>query len=372
MNYFSKLFKTGVLITLFGLSFIANAVEFSLFGDAKFSDNDADGEYNSFSVGALDFFASARIDDNTRAFVEYVFENGGDGLVTDLERIWVTRTVTDNVTVGMGRFHAPLGHWNRTYHHGGFMQDTISRPFFLDFEDGAAGVLPVHVVGIFSTGNVYDSLSYEAFVANGTSIDTSVAGFAATATDKPEIDINDAGDPNANKMIGFRISYAANDELTTSFFALTQTIADSAATGGIIGSGEDLIEQMISGIDIVYVRDKIDFVGEFFNFNNDSKLPVGAGGSASGSDESALAYYIQLGYWVQESTKLSFRHSSLSFDKKDDYFRLLGAGEAESNVLAARYNLSETSSLTLQITRMEPEVGTSDTASTLQWSFMVP
>ncbi|MDQ7048016.1 MAG: hypothetical protein Q9M92_00140 [Enterobacterales bacterium] len=204
MKMIKQTIPSLTLALSFALSAPAQAVDFTLFGSAGYSGSSEAGTNDGFALGPLDFYATTQLDDKTRGFVEYVFENGGDGLVTDLERVWVARELNDSMTLGIGRFHSPLGSWNRTYHHGAYMQNTISRPFFLDFEDGAAGVLPVHVVGLMSWGEIpvsWGSISYEAFISNGPSIDSD-GGLSVTPDNKPEIGIGDAGDSNSNKAIG--------------------------------------------------------------------------------------------------------------------------------------------------------------------------
>lgn len=109
---------------------LAYAVNFGLFSDVRLSSSSLEGENTGFALGDLDFYATEEISDNTRGFIELVFENTSSGIVTDLERLWIMRTFTDEFKLSAGRFHSPLGRWNRTYHHGSLVQATITRPFF--------------------------------------------------------------------------------------------------------------------------------------------------------------------------------------------------------------------------------------------------
>jgi len=52
----------------------------------------------------------------------------------------------------LGRFHNPLGSWNSQFHHGSFLQTSISRPSIVEFEDDG-GILPVHQAGLLVEGN---------------------------------------------------------------------------------------------------------------------------------------------------------------------------------------------------------------------------
>jgi len=53
----------------------------------------------------------------------------------------------------LGRFHNPVGYWNTQYHHGSYLQTSISRPAVVEFED-ASGILPAHQAGLLVEGSV--------------------------------------------------------------------------------------------------------------------------------------------------------------------------------------------------------------------------
>ncbi len=345
---------------------VVQAAEFGVFSDVTFGDSGVDGDNSGFALGALDFYGTAQIDDNTRVFVEYVFENGDDGLITDLERLWIARTLRDELTVGIGRFHSPLGYWNRTYHHGAILQDTVSRPFFLDFEDGAGAILPVHVVGLMATGDFVFSngdLEYEAYVANGPSIDTSV-----TTPAEREIEINDSGDSNDDKSFGFRATFTPHAlDLSVSVFAMSNTVADSGGTIAAVVGG-DLLSQTISGVDLSYQMDDFDLIVEYYNLRN--KDEAGALGTQTGN-----AYYAQLGYQFADAWKLSVRYEAMSSKEESDrYFKELGIKDASHNVVAVRYDLDDTNALKFEINQTNPDDSTvkDTTAYMFQWSFLIP
>ncbi len=347
----------------------AQAVDFTLFGSAGYSGSSEEGANDGFALGPLDFYATTQLDDKTRGFIEYVFENGGDGLVTDLERVWVARDINDSMTLGIGRFHSPLGSWNRTYHHGAYMQNTISRPFFLDFEDGAAGVLPVHIVGLMSWGEIpvsWGSVSYEVFVSNGPSIDSD-GGLSVTPDNKPEIGIGDAGDSNSNKAIGGRVSFTPEEgDLEASFFFYSGSIAEDGT--GInfpnISTGDDLIDQVITGVDASWDIDSFNIALEYYSFNNDSLI-------AAQESHTGTAYYLQGTWQASENLKVIVRQEDLDFDNNDNYFQLLGASPGSHALVAVRYELTETNALKFEINRSSPAVGPSETGFAMEWAFIM-
>lgn len=361
-----------ILIFTFGLQVSqVHAVNFGLFGDITYNSSNKAGSNDAFALGGLDFYATHEISDTTRVFVEYVFENTSSGLVTDLERLWISHTFDDRFVLAAGRFHSPLGSWNRTYHHGAMLQDTISRPFFLEFEDGASGILPVHLVGLMMSGDITltnSEISYELGIGNGPSLNTSAAGFAATTANKPEIDINATSDADSNKAIFLRAIYKPDAlPLKAALFMMNSAVAESNGTGSAVTTlGEVIVDQTIIGFDLSYEsEDGFDVLAEYYNIENTNK--VGTAGTYTGK-----AYYLQLGYWFTETLKGVIRYEDLSFNSADSYFRALATSEASHNVIALRYDIDDTNSLKFELDSTDLKTGTDSTTFKIQWAFLIP
>lgn len=359
----TKFLLTGIMLLSSIIS--VHAVEFSVFGDVTYNDTSQPGGTNAFALGSLDFYALQEIDDKTRAFFELVFEDHGNQNVVDLERLWIRRSLNDNLNVSAGRFHTPLGYWNRNYHHGALLYDTATRPVFLDFEDGAGSILPLHFVGILFDGEVRvanGTLGYELQFGNGPSYNTS-AGYG-----KGEIEVNNISDPNRSKSPGARITYSFNNiPLTFGLAAMSNNIAESGLSGNVSGiiSGQTLVQQFISVADLEFKGDKVDVLAEYYSLKNDDKF--GSTGSHTGK-----AYYIQLGYQITASLKPVYRYESVSFDDNDIYFLILNRRQENRHVLALRYDLSESNVLKFQAMSVSPKTGGSYNEYIIQWAFLIP
>lgn len=359
----------GVALAISNVN-VSYGVEFGAFGDIRFSTSTVEGEHSAFELGGFDLYATQKIDNNTRAFVEYVFEDTGDGFVIDLERLFVTRKLSNAINVGVGRIHNPLGHWNRTYHHGVLIQDTVSRPAFLDFEDGDGAIFPMHVVGLTATGEVdqkFGLLGYEFAVGNASSIDTSLNGFAADADNKPEIDVNNISSPTGAKMISLRVTAQPHKlPVKLGIFAMTNPVSESGDVG-VSAFGSRLVDQRVVGIDFRYAVGAFDVLSEYFHISNDNKV-VASGDPAS---HSASAYFIQAGYRVVPTTKIVYRYEDVSFAAADSYFQLLGTQEAKHHVVALRYDLDESNALMFEVNRTDLEDGDSNTVYIADWAFLL-
>jgi len=365
----TKRYTYALVVMLFGgmlHSIQAQALEFGAISNVKVISTDAPGESSAFAIGALDLFATHKVNENTVAFIEYVFE-GDESFVLDLERLWIKRTFSDAFELAGGRFHSSLGYWNRTYHHGAIIQPTVSRPFFLDFEDGDAGILPAHTIGFIANGQLNDNFSYEASIANSSFIDSTIVG-----VDKVELGIGNASDRSDDKSIGLHVTYDSSSlPMTVGVFIMQNSIVENATTGttpafGSLSKGGELVDQIISGIDFRYQHGDFDVLAEYYNLDNDAT-------SVGGKDDSASAYFFQFGYQATEQLKVIYRNEALDFEATDIYFQLLGTQEAEHNVIALRYDIDDANALTLEINSTDFETAGNDdfTITTLDWSFLL-
>lgn len=348
----------------------AGGADIGLFGDVTFSDSDAPDSPSSFALGALDFYVTQKISERMTGFVEMELEADDEGEFTaDVERLWVRYEASDAFHVAAGRFHTPLGYWNRTYHHGALIQDTVERPFFLEWEhDG--GVMPMHIVGLMASGETWagvGTLRYEVVIGNGQEL-SSDAGLDPAPEDTPELDPNNFGDSNNDKSVGARLVLKGDRGWQAGVFGLTQEIAEKGSLdgGALVATGENLVDQTIFGLDLRYEADRFGFLGEVFDIDNETAGDAGI--------RTATAFYAQA--WVDfgEKWRLSYRFSSLDTDEHDPFFRLLGVASQDHNVLTLGYRMDEVAVIKLEVDQLEAGApGAEDvTAFRAQWAFLIP
>ena len=349
-----------------------------MLSDVSYRSNSLDDESAGFELSQIDLFITGNVNDastldsedklnysgdDISGLLEVVFEDA-DGWVLDVERIWVKKRFNDAINLSAGRFHSPLGYYNRSFHHGSIYQLATSRPFFLDFEDGELAVLPTHIVGVMATGNSLVNnllLSYELAISNGTSINT------ADAVDDREIDMNNAGDDNDDKAFNARIVLDTLTGVAAGLFYMVNNIAESGDvldTGSGLDRGDTLTEQRISGLDLRYNSSWIDVMGEFFLIHNRSKV-------GSGSDEAAQAYFIQASHYILKDLQLGYRYEALQVDEDDVYFnQILVRESADNHVLISKYHINTQNNLKFQINAFKTDSSRRETYYTLQWAFV--
>jgi hypothetical protein len=100
------------------------------------------------------------------------------GFAIEVERSLVKYTQSDALKLSAGRFHTPISYWNVAYHHGTWLQTTVSRPEMVQF---GGQFIPVHFVGVQAEGALPTgslNLNYGLGVGNGRSTVISRGGDA--------------------------------------------------------------------------------------------------------------------------------------------------------------------------------------------------
>lgn len=360
---------TGVLaagiLALHGAG-AAQALEMGVFGDMSLGHSSAPGmlEEPSFRLGSLDLYALQYIDDHTKALFETQFQTFSGGEITvEIQRFWIMREVNDHFHIGMGRFHTPLGYWNRHFHHGILMQDTVSRPFFLAFEGGSSNsILPMHLIGILTEGEITGGLRYEAVISNSNTIDSA---------SRSRLTVPNRADLGSRKTFFGRVSYDDYQRpFKPGFSVMRNDVLEAAASGGLAPRGEALVRQTLYGLDLRYEQGRFGLLSELYYIENETP-------TVDGRKRDSLAWFAQFGYRLTGRLLATYRYETLDFDDDDAYYMnpaLVGRGSIgteQRNVFALRYDFSESNALMLETSLRDPEIGDSSTTTILSWAFVM-
>jgi hypothetical protein len=68
------------------------------------------------------------------------------GFNAEVERVIIRYDRNDYFRVSFGRYHTPINYWNTAFHHGQWLQTTISRPEMTQF---GGSFIPVHFWGVW-------------------------------------------------------------------------------------------------------------------------------------------------------------------------------------------------------------------------------
>lgn len=159
----------------------------------------------------------------------------------EMERLqfgWVARP---ELTLWLGRFHNSLEYWHTAYHHGAFMQTSISRPGMIAFEDHG-GLLPAHLTGLLLEGQLNGANEsawlYNVALGKGPEAEVDAAGDAQLEP----LDVlrpgHDRHGNSATLHIGYRPQILAADEfgLFMSHTDIPGSATLRSVTQGVIGA----------------------------------------------------------------------------------------------------------------------------------------
>ncbi len=109
---------------------------------------------SSFRAGEFDLFITSQLSEKLSFLTEAVFSTNETNVWgIDMERFQLTYRPSRYFQISGGRFHTDFGYYNTAFHHGTWFSTATGRPFMYFFEDGG-GPLPVHEVGITTTGAI--------------------------------------------------------------------------------------------------------------------------------------------------------------------------------------------------------------------------
>lgn len=225
---------------------INDRLKLNVFGDVGFETTDLKPSSNTFEIGSLDLFMTARLSDKVSVLAEVLFLSESDNSITpDVERLLLQYKHNDYFTVGLGRYHSSIGYYNTAFHQGAWFETTVDRPFMYAFDD-QGGFLPLQEVGITTSGLIPSGklgLTYVAEVGNGR--DHFIGGEPA----------QNAQDTNNGKSINFALSahpaWLSGLDLGFSIYHDYLTFSDH------INHSE-----LISTVHLVYLSSTYEFLNE--------------------------------------------------------------------------------------------------------------
>jgi hypothetical protein len=132
--------------------------------------------HSGFALGQTTLHFTSALAPKVSVFGEITFSARADGgtgsppatgFNAEVERILVRYDLNDYFKISFGRYHTPINYWNTAFHHGQWLQTTISRPEMTQF---GGSFIPVHFIGTLVEGSTPAgglNLNYNFGVGNG-------------------------------------------------------------------------------------------------------------------------------------------------------------------------------------------------------------
>ena len=222
---------------------------------------------SGFMLGQAVGHLVASLTDRLAYFGEVSLSSQATGYTIELERSILRYDVTDALKVSIGRYHTPVGYWNTAFHHGTWLQTSVSRPEMVKY---GSQFIPTHFVGAMAEGNVPSGdlgLGYMLGVGNGRAATISRAG--------------DAGDPNSGRA------------LTASLSARPAALFGLQLGGGyyrdrVSPASGAAADEGISSAYVTWQHESPEFIAEYADVRH---TPV-TGGKTTDNH----GFYVQVGY----------------------------------------------------------------------------
>lgn len=283
------------------------------FADVNFSATDQRGTRSGFNLGQFVLHFASPLSAKVSFFGEISLTARPDSFAVELERAIIRYEHNDYLKVSFGRYHTPINWWNATFHHGQWLQTSISRPEMTQF---GGRFIPVHFVGALVEGSIPSGrlgLNYNVGLGNGRGSILSRGG--------------DAGDINNHRA--WLINLFARP---ARFYGLQ--VGASVYGDRITLPANREFREWVTSFHAVWTKETPEVVAEFANVHHNE----------IGRDHpfNSQAFYVQVGYrlpWFEKLWKPYYRFEYIHIPRSDAVFA--GVPNLAGSVLGIRYDITD-------------------------------
>ena len=289
------------------------------------------GSHSGFFLGQTTLHMISALSPKVSFFGEVTFTPRTDagtgspaaaGFNLEVERLILRYDFNDYVKLSFGRYHTPINYWNTAFHHGQWLQTTISRPEMVQF---GGSFIPVHFIGALAEGELPAAglnFNYQAGIGNGRGQVLSRGG--------------DAGDINNNRAWLFN-GFLKPDKL----YGLQ--VGGSLYRDELNPAGGLPAREWIESAHVVWTRETPEILAEFANVHHQPIL----GGPAADSQ----AWYAQAAYrlpWFERVLKPYYRIEQIHVPLADAIFKAANVPTFTGSTAGFRYDFSHLAAFKLE------------------------
>ena len=242
------------------------------------------------------------------------------------------------------------------FHHGGWLQPSITRPGIAEFEV-PGGLVPAHSTGFMYEGGaeVDASEGYGFVMTYGYGSELGDKGLEVPSLTKRNRSMN-------NSSLAFRWSYHFESGSAVNEAGIMSSFSYIPVENNI----EEDIEQELVGVYINWNFEDVRLISEAFRVNT----KVNA--SLSSNHNSFDNAYAMLDYAYNENISYYARLENTRHDETDAYLQRFPRFVSQRSMLGIRYNLSPKQLIKFEIDRSERFSGDEYYQASVQWSFVYP
>lgn len=298
--------------------------------------------------------------DHFRFLAEYLLSTEE----AELERLKAGFVVADNAIFWLGRFHSPARFWVNEFHHGQYLQTSITRPGLEAWED-ESGSTPTHVTGFL--------LEVDRISSNDSAVDYALSVGMAPRFIGSELEAFDTLDPRSghglsvSARIGYRPRY-----FETSSFGLLFSWNEINAESVTLPEASDVtrIDQFTAGFFVNWQWRDVRLITSAAYYENDIHDLAGV------TTEDFVLSYFQPEYRLNDEWTL-FGRADIGFgEDASTFLRMLPSVVAHRNMLGLRWDFADFQALTMEIADVskqdEDDSHLNHKEVRLQWSAVFP
>lgn len=328
--------------------------------DGLYTFSESDSSVDESSTNAALDLLYAYSGDRFRFLGEFLWSSEE----AEFERLQAGFRVSDDASVWGGRFHAPAKFWTSEYHHGQYLQTSITRPALEEWEDDG-GTTPAHITGLL--------LESERQRGDGSGLGVAASFGYAPVFEDGALEAHELTESVSDHGLSLNLRVAFRPEFlgSTQFGILAgwNEINVVPTAVPLPGDPAAVDQAMLGGFGDWY-WDRLRLLASVVYYNNTLELP------AQDVDDSYLLGYAQLEFEANNIVTV-FGRIEGGIDQDDSaYLALFDAFITERYMLGARWDVAEHHALTIELANTT--FGASPSGSRdfnevrLQWSAVFP
>ncbi len=259
--------------------------------------------------------------------------------------------------IWIGRTHNPSSYWRDQYHHGGWLQPSISRPSIAEFEV-PGGILPAHSTGIAVEGG--STVSNNVGLAYNTSL-----GFTSKLNNDglevPSLFGNGRGIHSSS--LAFRLSYRFEGVQGGNELGILGT------NNHIISNTSSIkeIEQWVFGLFVNWVFSDIKLTSELTQISNET-----INSSSTTTPEKFVNAYVMADYTINHDWNIYSRWEDTLNEESSQYLFIFPKFAIKRNLVGVRYGINRSQIFKFEISDNQLFSSKEYRQLAVQWSYVYP
>lgn len=278
---------------------------------------------------------------------------------SELERFQLGWQFEEETIAWLGRYHSPARYWNSAYHHGQYLQTSITRPLIEKFED-EGGIVASHSTGLMlnTLRKLQDVDAFQVLVSLG----------KTAVIDNDQLnpfDLLDVGAGN-KASAALRLAYLP-DQFGENQFGLILNWSRLMVGDSVIAEQQGLqrVDQGIVGAYVDWRSKDWRIIANLTYVDNQMIKQV------QNQTDTFYTAYFQAEYEINQDWRVFGRLEDTYEGDNSEYLALFPSAVLQREMLGLRYDFYKKHALTLELSNITTQFAEFDQAW-LQWSAVFP